>query len=107
MLWGLFNEVLYDRTDLCHGLCSILFPYFFGGINMNNSQKLTPKYWVVHNPAYDDVLLYTAHKSRMESIEIWFEASPTRILYSQEESLSDYLAECGLLCDLVEIKLMF
>lgn len=47
---------------------------------MKNDQKLTPKYWVGHNKATDDVFIGTATKSRdytialMESYfgEDWF-----------------------------------
>lgn len=47
---------------------------------MNSEQKLTPKYWVGHNKATDDVFIGTATKSKdytiglMESFfgEDWF-----------------------------------
>lgn len=36
---------------------------------MKENQKLTPKYWVLHNKQEDDVYLYTARKSRSDALK--------------------------------------
>lgn len=41
---------------------------------MRKTQEFTPKYWVVHDKNSDDVLLYTASKSRDYSICLYVES---------------------------------
>lgn len=72
---------------------------------MKSSQKLTPKYWVVHNPNSDDVILSSADKCRATAIKKWFESSKARDRLV--DTLPEYYLEaCGLECALVEVKLV-
>jgi hypothetical protein len=38
---------------------------------MQTNQKLSPKYWVVHDKTTTDVFIKTAHKGRQESIGLF------------------------------------
>ena len=35
---------------------------------MKQDQKLSPKYWVIHDKTSDDILFWTMHKSKQGSI---------------------------------------
>ncbi len=39
---------------------------------MNSNQKLSPKYWVIHDKTTDDVFLHTARKSMQDSVEYFY-----------------------------------
>lgn len=40
---------------------------------MNDQQKLSPKYWVVHDKKSDDVFINTASKNRQNAIDIFMD----------------------------------
>lgn len=41
---------------------------------MTNDQQFTPKYWMGHHKQNDDVMLFSAHKNRRETIKLMEEA---------------------------------
>jgi hypothetical protein len=41
------------------------------GDNMLRSQKFTPKYWVIHDPESDDIIIETASKSAEGAAELY------------------------------------
>lgn len=57
---------------------------------MNNSQKLSPKYWVVHDKRTDDVFIETAHKSKDGAWLLFVEGTEECIA---SIGLSNYLLE--------------
>lgn len=60
---------------------------------MNSEQEFTPKYWMVHNTKTDDVLVYTAHKSRDGAIFIYNSTTFGKLFDDSDD----------LCCDLFEI----
>ena len=40
---------------------------------MKDSQKYSPKYWVVHDKKSDDVFINTASKNRQASVELFID----------------------------------
>lgn len=62
---------------------------------MNSDQKLSPKYWVVHDKTTDEVFLDTANKSKLRSISSFL---------GQDLDYNDFLASDHLECILIEIK---
>lgn len=75
---------------------------------MNNKQKFTPKYWVVHDKATSDVFIETADNSMFDSIQKFLH----RNAYEYFGTVDDYEAKEMFLyhpsldCSLVEIKLV-
>lgn len=75
---------------------------------MDSDQQLTPKYWVVHDTATDDVFIATARKVLRHSIEAFLNG----YAYSYFGSVSDdkaaemFYDHPSLDCSLVEIKLV-
>lgn len=61
---------------------------------MNSRQQFTPKYWIVHDPNSDDVLLNTARKSRTDAVNEY------------REACGRYPEDDGMEVSLVEIKLV-
>jgi len=62
---------------------------------MNVDQKYTPKYWVGHNKASDDVYLCTANKSKLDE------------LYAMEDMFGeDWFMDEDFEVILVEIKMV-
>jgi len=68
---------------------------------MKQNQKLSPKYWVIHDKTSDDILFWTASKSYQGAVEMWemeqFEGLH-HIGWFHEEG-NEYLE-----CILIEIK---
>lgn len=71
---------------------------------MKKSQAFTPKYWVVHDIRKDDVLLYTASKSRDYSIYLYVQKFGEDGRGNLDWSHFD--DDENLRCSLVEIKLV-
>lgn len=64
---------------------------------MNQEQKLTPKYWIVHDATTDDVFLETAHKSRDKAIQRYELFEITNGYFEDNENLK---------CSLFELKIV-
>ena len=75
---------------------------------MNNKQKFTPKYWVVHDKATSDVFIKTADKSMFDSIQKFLQLSAYEYFgtVDDDEAESMFLDHPSLDCSLVEIKLV-
>lgn len=88
---------------------------------MENKQKFTPKYWVVHDTRANDVFVDTLHKTKETSIDFFFatDESGTCLagdMYMDEHPKQDgyWLADVRdwfdnhktLTCSLIEIKLV-
>lgn len=75
---------------------------------MNNTQKLTPKYWIVHNTTTDDVYIKSAHKWKDQAIENFLHNHSYNLAgcIPDDELLSWYLDHPDLQCDLFELKLV-
>ncbi len=74
---------------------------------MKQDQKLTPKYWVVHDKNTDDVYLSSAHKSKTESETRFVEQLMLPCLHSDmsfEDAFDLYLEDEDYECILIEIK---
>lgn len=80
---------------------------------MIEGQKLSPKYWVVHDKMSDDVYLSCAHKSRSESERLFIDtvlAKPFGINMDDmseedyEELCEKYYNDKDLECILIEVK---
>ncbi len=74
---------------------------------MKQDQKLTPKYWVVHDKNTDDVYLNSAHKNKAEA-ETWFVKHLmlpcSHSGMSFEDAYELYLEDENYECILIEIK---
>ena len=64
---------------------------------MNNIQKLSPKYWIVHDTLTDDVFLKTANKSRSRSIALYETFCIKDGYFGYPQNIK---------CDLFELKLV-
>lgn len=78
---------------------------------MNKCQKLTPKYWVVHDVKSDDIFTFTMDKNQRDSI-IKFLLQKGKELYgisgdiSCEDYYNSFLCDERYACNLVEVKLV-
>lgn len=75
---------------------------------MNKTQKLSPKYWVVHDTEDSGVFIDTAHHCKMDSIEIFLNKYTYDILgvQSDEDVLEWWEEQTRYKCELIEIKLV-
>jgi hypothetical protein len=75
---------------------------------MNTEQKLTPKYWVVHDTVTDDVFIDTARKGVMAAIDAFLDLHSYDYFgtVSDEEAAALYYEHPSLTYSLVEIKLV-
>lgn len=74
---------------------------------MKPNQKLTPKYWVVHDKKTDDVFIGTVAKSMTESLELFFNSythAYSGAIKSDEELPDWFNKEEDLECILIEIN---
>ncbi len=62
---------------------------------MNLNQKLSPKYWVIHDKTSDDVYLWTGDKNREEAIYLYNNTTRSDLSFEEDEKLE---------CILIEIK---
>ena len=74
---------------------------------MNAEQKLTPKYWVVHDTVTDDVFISTARKGAKSAIDAFLDLHSYDYFgtVSDEEVVGLYYEHPSLKCSLMEIKL--
>lgn len=75
---------------------------------MNKQQKLTPKYWVVHDTQTDDVFTDTLRKSKDGSEEVFLDNYGFRLagFLSDDELYEWYVDQDQYVCSLVEVKLV-
>lgn len=75
---------------------------------MNTKQKLTPKYWVVHDTTTDDVFIDTACKSIKYSIEAFLNLHAYSYFgtVDDEEVAGMFYDHPSLDCSLIEINLV-
>lgn len=72
---------------------------------MKPDQKHSPKYWVVHDKQTDDVFLFSAHKCKQRSIELFLERmSEVCPLLSEDDLYEEFENNEYSECILVEIK---
>lgn len=75
---------------------------------MKATQRLTPKYWVVHDSYTDDVFIQTASKSISGATNKFLDLHAHSYfgVVSDQEVLDMYYSHQSLKCSLVEVKLM-
>ena len=74
---------------------------------MRKAQTHTPKYWVVHDKHDSDVLLFTARKSKENSIGAYVYSLKEKHPYWQKSHLESlYYDNLNLECVLVEINIV-
>ena len=75
---------------------------------MKQNQKLSPKYWVVHDTESSDVYLYTAHKGKYSSMEIFESSNFYRLpeLNACDDTYEWWDNQTRYKCELIEIKLV-
>lgn len=74
---------------------------------MRDRQKLSPKYWVVHDKESDDVFIKTASKNRQDAVDIFvddYSWDGWRTYLKDEDLLEMFHNDEGLEVILVEIK---
>jgi len=75
---------------------------------MKQNQKLSPKYWVVHDTESSDVYLYTANKCKYSSMEAFSESSHYHLpeLNACDDIYEWWDNQTRYKCELIEIKLV-
>ena len=75
---------------------------------MNNTQKFTSKYWVMHDRATDDVFIETASKCMPDSIKKFLRLKAHGYFgtVDDDEAEDMFLDHPSLDCSLIEIKLV-
>lgn len=75
---------------------------------MNTKQKLTPKYWVVHDTATHDVFINTASKAHDDAIDKFLELNAKSYFGTEDESeaVNMLYTHPSLDCSLIEINLV-
>lgn len=68
---------------------------------MKRNQKYLPKFWIVHHPNNEEVVIQTAHPARDKSIEI-----AIRLVrgVSLKEEPWEYMEDHGWKCELMQIS---
>jgi len=75
---------------------------------MNKQQKLSPKFWVVHDTLGSGVIIETAHYCKTDSIELFLSNHTYEILgWKTDDEVDEWWeGQSRYKCGLIEIKLV-